>query len=67
MCPDWTPTDVRWILRTPKVKKNVEVVWQVDYLLPCLTIPAEEGLPIVVWGQRHLDNLKQYRKVTTAR
>lgn len=35
-----------------------------DYLIPCLTVPAEEEQPIGTWGQRHLDYLKQYRKVT---
>ena len=37
---------------------------QGDYLIPCLTVPAEEEQPIGVWGQWHLDYLKQYRKVT---
>lgn len=37
---------------------------QGDYLLPCLTAPAEEEQPIGIWGQQHLDYLKQYRKVT---
>ena len=37
---------------------------QGDYLIPCLTVPAEEEQAIGVWGQRHLDYLKQYRKVT---
>ena len=37
---------------------------QGDYLIPCLTVPAEEEQPIGIWGQRHLDYLKQYRKVT---
>ena len=37
---------------------------QGDYLTPCLTVPAEEEQPIGTWGQRHLDYLKQYRKVT---
>ncbi len=37
---------------------------QGDYLLPCLAVPAEEEQPIGTWGQRHLDYLKQYRKVT---
>ena len=23
-----------------------------DYYLPCLTVPAEEGQPVGVWGQR---------------
>ena len=38
--------------------------WQGDYLIPCLTIPAEKEQPIGAWGQRHLDYLKKYRKVT---
>ncbi len=37
---------------------------QGDYLLPCLTVFTEEEQPIGIWGQRHLDYLKQYRKVT---
>ena len=37
---------------------------QGDYLIPCLTVPAEEEQPIGTWGQRHLNYLKQYRKVT---
>ena len=37
---------------------------QGNYLIPCLTVPAEEEQPIGTWGQRHLDYLKQYRKVT---
>ena len=36
---------------------------QGDYLIPCLTVPTEEEQPIGIWGQRHLDYLKQYRKV----
>ncbi|NBK91746.1 TnpV protein [bacterium 1XD21-13] len=37
---------------------------QGDYLIPCLTVPDEEEQPISTWGQRHLDYLKQYHKVT---
>ena len=37
---------------------------QGDYLIPCLTVPAEEEQPIGTWGQRHLDYLKKYRRVT---
>ncbi len=37
---------------------------QGDYLIPCLTVLAEEEQPIGTWGQRHLDYLKQYRRVT---
>ncbi|KAI4449610.1 hypothetical protein C823_004139 [Eubacterium plexicaudatum ASF492] len=35
-----------------------------DYFIPCLTVPVAEEQPIGTWGQRHLDYLKQYRKVT---
>ncbi|MCM1232460.1 MAG: TnpV protein [Ruminococcus flavefaciens] len=34
------------------------------YLIPDLRLPEEEEREIGIWGQRHLDYLKQYRKVT---
>ena len=34
------------------------------YFIPDLRLPTEEEQPIGTWGQRHLDYLKQYRKVT---
>ena len=34
------------------------------YFVPDLQLPAEEEQPIGTWGQRHLDYLKQYRRVT---
>ena len=34
------------------------------YLIPDLRLPAEEEQPIGIWGQRHMDYLKQYQKVT---
>ena len=37
---------------------------QGDYLIPCIALPAEEEQPIGIWGQWHLDYLKQHRKVT---
>ena len=37
---------------------------QGDYLIPCLTLPAEEEQPIGIRGQRHLRYLKEYRRVT---
>ena len=37
---------------------------QGDYLIPCIALSAEEEQPIGIWGQRHLDYLKQCRKVT---
>ena len=33
-----------------------------DYYVPCLTLPAQEELPIGIWGQRHLRCIKQERK-----
>ena len=37
---------------------------QGDYLIPCLALPPEKEQPIGLFGRRHLDYLKQYRKVT---
>lgn len=37
---------------------------QGDYLLPCLTVPAEENQPIGIWGQQHKRYLKQHRRIT---
>ena len=34
------------------------------YLILDLRLPDEEEQPIVIWGQRHMDYLKQYQKVT---
>ena len=34
-----------------------------DYFIPCLTLPEEEEPRLVgVWGQRHLQYLKEYRR-----
>lgn len=39
-------------------------VRQGDYLLPCLSLPAEkENKPIGVWGQRHLMYIRQYKRI----
>ena len=36
-----------------------------DYLIPALTLPKEEEQRVVgVWGQRHLQYLKEYRRIT---
>ena len=35
---------------------------QGDYYTPCLKLPEEEQHPIGVWGQRHLQYIKQNRK-----
>ena len=31
-----------------------------DYYLPCLTLPDEEERAIGVWGQRHLNHIRQH-------
>lgn len=36
---------------------------QDEYYLPCLTLPPEEEKPIGIWGQRHLQYIRQHRKV----
>ena len=45
-------------------KLGSEYEQQGDYLIPRLTVPAEEDRSIGIWGRRHLDYLKQYHKVT---
>ena len=45
-------------------KLGGEYEQQGDYLIPRLTVPAEEDRSIGIWGRWHLDYLKQYRKVT---
>ena len=36
---------------------------QGDYYIPCLKLPEEDRQPIGVWGQRHLQYIKQHCKV----
>ena len=33
------------------------------YLLPCLTLPAEEEQPVGIWGQRHGRYLKEHHRI----
>ena len=35
---------------------------QGDYYIPCLKLPDEEQVEIGIWGQRHLDYIKNHRK-----
>ena len=44
-------------------KLGSEYEQQGDYLIPRLTVPVEKDRSIGIWGRRHLDYLKQYRKV----
>jgi len=46
-------------------KLGGKYVRQSNCLIPCLTVSIEEGQPIGIWGQRHLDYLKQYRRYFT--
>ena len=32
-----------------------------DYYLPCLVIPEEETLTIVIWGRKHQEYLREHR------
>jgi hypothetical protein len=34
-----------------------------DYYLPCLKLPEEEQQPIGIWGQRHLNYLRENKRV----
>ena len=36
---------------------------QGDYFLPCLQLPEEEPVHIGVWGQRHLNYLRENKRV----
>lgn len=38
---------------------------QGEYILPCLTIPPEKEQSIDLFGRRHLDYLREYRKITS--
>lgn len=33
-----------------------------DYYLPCLTLPPEGNKPIGIWGQRHLQYIRQHKR-----
>ena len=35
---------------------------QGDYYIPCITLPEDETQPIGLWGQRHLQYIKEHRK-----
>ena len=37
---------------------------QGDYYIPCLTLPNKKEQPVSLWGQRHLQYLKEFRKNT---
>ena len=47
-------------------KTGISYTLHGDYYLPDLRLPAQEGKPIGVWGQRHRRYLKEHRQVTYA-
>ena len=43
-------------------KTGITYTLQGDYYLPDLSLPAEEEIPIGVWGERHKQFLKNYQR-----
>ena len=43
-------------------KTGINYTFYGDYYLPDLSLPAEEGIPICVWGQRHAAFLKNHQR-----
>lgn len=43
-------------------KTGISYTRQGDYYLPDFVLPTEEEKPIGVWGQRHLEYIRQYKK-----
>ena len=42
---------------------GISYTLQGDYYLPDIALPEQEDKPIGLWGQRHLNYIKQHRKV----
>ena len=45
-------------------RTGIRYTLQGDYYLPDLKLPAEKETEIGLWGQRHLQYLKEYRRIT---
>ena len=43
-------------------KTGISYTRQGDYYLPDLALPAEEEKPFGIWGQRHLEYIRKYKK-----
>ena len=43
-------------------KTGITYTLQGDYYLPDLSLPAEEELPIGIWGERHKQFLKKHQR-----
>ena len=44
-------------------KTGISYTLHGDYYLPDLTLPAEKEKPIGIWGQRHLQYLKEHKRI----
>jgi len=42
---------------------GIRYTLQGDYYLPDLKLPEQEDKPVGLWGQRHLNYIKQHRKI----
>ena len=47
-------------------KTGISYTLQGDYYLPDLALPPEEEQPIGVWGQRHLQYIRQHKRLLHA-
>lgn len=43
-------------------KTGISYTRQGDYYFPDLALPAEEEKPFGIWGQRHLEYIRQHKK-----
>lgn len=44
-------------------KTGISYTRQGDHYLPDLALPAEEEKPFGIWGQRHLEYIRQYKRL----
>ncbi len=44
------------------VKNGLWYERQSDYYLPELALPSEEETTVGIWGQRHLEYIRQYKR-----
>ena len=43
-------------------KTGISYTRQGDYYLPDLALPAEEEKPVGIWGQQHLEYIRQHKR-----
>ncbi len=44
-------------------RTSIRYTLQGDYYLPDFTLPTEENKPIGIWGKRHLQYIKQHKRL----